>query len=173
MGDKMTREKHREVIYEMYLRYLKLPTPETNNIRDLRARYLFGERSKARDTLLKELQSYKNTYGVLPNIPGINNVIRDTELENIGIEDDGKLLVKYSDTDERSKDAELRNAHGIILKQRNKIKYAGKPSQEQMQKIADKNRFKTSGKINYTKVGKEIGTSSHTAQRYCDEYSIK
>ena len=77
----------------MYLRYLKLPTPETNNIRDLRARYLFGERLEARDILLRELQNYKNTYGVLPNIPGINNVIRDTELEDIGIEDDGELQV--------------------------------------------------------------------------------
>ena len=54
-----------------------------------------------------------------------------------------------------------------------KRKAAGKPSPDELRKFADQCRFRND-KINYGKLGREkLGTSNHTAKRWCNEYEIE
>lgn len=68
---------------------------------------------------------------------------------------------------------ELSNAQGIILKQRNKISTLQTGlTEENLRKIIDTKCRKKNGKINYSKLGKELGCSNHTAQRKCKSFQI-
>lgn len=73
---------------------------------------------------------------------------------------------------------ELAAAHSIIKRQKEKIaakeKHKDNPTREELWKLADKCRFKNGQqKINFTKLGKQLGVSYHKAQRLCNDFGVR
>ena len=69
---------------------------------------------------------------------------------------------------------ELKNAHSIIIKQRNKIKSLEKGiTKTDLLKMIDENKCRMkNGKINYSVLGKILGCSNHTAKSKCKHFGI-
>ena len=76
-----------------------------------------------------------------------------------------------SPTDDRSVHHELAAAHGAIKKLKNRIATRF-ITREQLLTLADHCR-KKNGTINYTKLGKELGVTYHTAQEWCFKERVR
>jgi len=88
-----------------------------------------------------------------------------------------KLLEKKVDSATPSETAQINNqlrvAQQMVKHLKKRLRYGAKPGKDELCENADKCR-KKNGKINYSKLGKDfLGTSHHTAKKWCDEYGIK
>lgn len=96
------------------------------------------------------------------------------ELENLftQLEQDEKQDYKKDDVNTASN--ELAVAHGLLIRQRNRIKILEKGiTKTELEKIIydNKCRFKN-GKINYSALGKILGCTHHTAKSKCKYFGI-
>lgn len=72
--------------------------------------------------------------------------------------------------EENDKDTHIKLLQNKVLQLRRKSR--GKPSREELNERANENRFKTTGEVNFSKLGRSLGVANHTAKQWCKEEGI-
>jgi hypothetical protein len=148
--------------------YLKWLTSGVSNLdKDIAVKRVQEETSQLRTAILKQVKT-------MLFLQAIENAIKNnTSFLN---QDTPQIEQLKNDLEESKKqnseiNRELANAHSLIKKQKRKLKLPD-ISVKDLREIVDSCR-KKNGKINYSKIGRQLGVTHHTAKRYCEQHRIK